>query len=205
MSKITVSRALVQLKLTDDKIVKAVNKFAPTTTKVGKKLRVNETEEEFQKRVKEELQSITALLELRKKLKDGIIQSNAITKLKVGNEDMTVAQAIEKKSSIVMKEALLTQIRKNFDASNITCTNENIKIQTRLDDQAKVLLGKDVKKESTEYSDFVSTFLKNNEYTLVDPLKVLDVLKKMESEVEDFKSNVDIALTESNATTSIEV
>ena len=48
-------------------------------------------------------------------------------------------------------------------------------------------------------------FKKNNEYTLIDPLKVADKMNALEEKISAFKAEVDAALSVSNATTTIEI
>ena len=44
----------------------------------------------------------------------------------------------------------------------------------------------------------------NGEYSLVDPLKIEEVIEKLDNEISGFKSNVDSVLQISNCITSIE-
>lgn len=44
----------------------------------------------------------------------------------------------------------------------------------------------------------------SGEYSLVDPLKVADIIEKLEDEISGFKSNVDAVLQISNCITYIE-
>ena len=44
-----------------------------------------------------------------------------------------------------------------------------------------------------------------NSYEVVDPLKIDELIAKLETEILDFKTNVDVALSESNALTMIEI
>jgi hypothetical protein len=41
--------------------------------------------------------------------------------------------------------------------------------------------------------------------SIVDPLGLADVIRNLETEIEDFKSNVDFVLSESNARTEVEI
>jgi hypothetical protein len=49
------------------------------------------------------------------------------------------------------------------------------------------------------------TFLKNNKAELVDPLGLQEVINTMEKSIQDFESNVDWVLSESNGRTMIVV
>ncbi len=47
--------------------------------------------------------------------------------------------------------------------------------------------------------------MKKNTYELIDPAGIEDYIKKLEKDIIDFKNEVDYVLSESNATTFIEV
>lgn len=47
--------------------------------------------------------------------------------------------------------------------------------------------------------------MKRNEYELLDPLNVKNVIETMEDCINEFESEVDAVLSESNATTIIEI
>jgi uncharacterized Fe-S center protein len=86
---------------------------------------------------------------------------------------------------------------------------------TRLDlanSQAKLRLDKLLEstfsKESTkvkpeEFESVTKHFLERNEATLVDPLDIRKVIEKLEESINSFEEEVDIALSESNAVTTI--
>ena len=48
-------------------------------------------------------------------------------------------------------------------------------------------------------------FVKENSYSILDPLKLEEKIVKLEKEISDFEVNVDAALSVSNAVTSVTV
>ena len=67
------------------------------------------------------------------------------------------------------------------------------------------ILGNKEKQTPEEVALHTDTFMKRNEQELLDPLKVKKVIEAMEGSVNEFKSEVDAVLSESNAKTFIEL
>ena len=61
------------------------------------------------------------------------------------------------------------------------------------------------KSQSDEYDAVAKPFLLNNEAKIVDPLDVKKLIETLEDGINAFEQEVDIALTESNARTEIEI
>lgn len=205
MSEITVARGLRELKSLKDRIEKAVNGVVLVTIKVGKKLNGNTTQDEFSAKAKAMWQQVNDLIKQHKKLKDAIVLSNAVTKVMVGAKEMTVAEAIEKKTSIVHLKALTDKLRQNFASCDREIERINDANQLRLDKQIEAMLGKEAKRDTAEYQNLVSAFKENNEATLIDPLGISKKIEELEDEIREFEDNVDIALSEKNAVTKITV
>lgn len=102
--EISVSHALVKLKLLDKQIDKIISNFKCTDVLIGKKLRNNKPIQDFEKDVKEEFQKLHDIISYRSKLKFAIVKSNANTEVCINNDILTVAEAIETKSFIKIKK-----------------------------------------------------------------------------------------------------
>lgn len=79
-------------------------------------------------------------------------------------------------------------------------------METQIDKIVESSFGKDSKQKinSDEYEAIAKPYRLNNEYGLVDPLGIDDLIREMEEEIAGFKANVDSALQISNCTTYIE-
>ena len=55
-----------------------------------------------------------------------------------------------------------------------------------------------------DFKEITDPMRTNGEYSLVDPLKIEEVIEKLDNEISGFKSNVDSVLQISNCITSIE-
>lgn len=199
MEKLTVTRALAELKLLDKRIEKTINENNYITYSVNKKLAVSTFTP------KESLQSVTDLIERRALLKAAIMKSNATTKVTIGKKEMLVIEAIETKQTIAYKQTLLQKLKLQQQSVKYEISKLNEKTQERLDKLLEANFGKDSKTKSDETDAIVKPFLDRNEPRLEDPLAIDSIIQELSDEILDFMSNVDYALSESNALTQIEI
>lgn len=208
MRKITITEALNELKLYDSKINKAIS----SASFIGAKKKTNDNigvvpTDKFISNAKAALQSVQALIRNRNILKAAIVESNARTMLEVAGLKMTVAEAIERKTSIDYDKELLLAMKSQYAAATATVRKENDKVDKKVDELISTLIGKDTAKKLDEVDQNAveAPYRAKNEFELVDPLGLLDVITAMETEIDEFESTVDGRLTLSNATTFIEL
>jgi hypothetical protein len=207
MNKISITRALVELKTLDKRIQKTLDNLEPVTTLIGNKLEVGiKNKEEFENNTKASYQSLTALVERKRKIKSAVVRSNAITEISVANEKMTVAEAIERKSSIEIEKNIRKKLAGKYSDKIKQIEKHNINIQGQIFKLLQATYSKPESEISKEDYDRIAVpFKENNEAKLVDPLEIKKKLKEIEEQIDQFESEVDIALTESNSRTEIEI
>lgn len=206
-NKISIHRALSELKTIGDRIEKATQDLQPVGWQIGKYPVNNQWEREaFQKSATEKFQSVTDLIKRRDSLKAAIVKSNAEKIVTIGGKEMTVAEAIEKKTSIKFQmELLATLTRKHADAVRyIDANNKKVEINA-LELAAKGLSKSNVKIGDDDVQKIVGNYLENNNAALVDPLGIAKVIDGLSDEIRKFATDVDATLSESNALTLIEV
>jgi len=82
----------------------------------------------------------------------------------------------------------------------------NEKVEEQLNVLLVTLVGKDGKNSSAEGVKEISDKYKaDNEWELVNPLKLEEKIKTLEESIDGFESEVDFVLSESNSITKIEV
>ena len=206
--QISITRALSELKVLQKRFDKEVSQLDVISVQHGLTLMRNSSvkPEDFSEKAKAQLQSVEALQRRIHLIKTKIQQSNAITVVKIGTQEMTVLEAIIKKSLIENQKDLLARLKKqlilandNFEAA--TMSNEN-KIAKQLEDATKnstVKLDLEVEKQIKASVESLYPI------KMIDPCKLSDKIKALEDEIEEFEANVDFALSESNALTQIEV
>ena len=200
--QMSITQALAELKLLDKRIQKALDNvtWADIKTK-SYPLDV----EKFGKMVRAEYQSFTDLVKRRDTIKRAVVKANAATRVKVGTWEGTVAEAIEYKTSIVYKKRLLSVMREQLLTAMQQFKEQQEAVDGRLEKLLHSELGKDVKTSPETITALTSSFRENNKVELVDPLDLSARTKELEEEIEEFETNVDWVLSETNGKTLIEV
>jgi hypothetical protein len=201
---LTITRALVELKTLDSRINKLIlnNYFIIYKTK-NKNYSINE--EEFKKNALSEYQSLNDLISRREKIKNAITLSNSKTLVTIGDKSMTVSNAIEFKATIEYKKSLLEIMKKQRQMVTIESENHKQRVQQKVDDNVKIICGKDSKPDANVIQTISDGITKGDPIEIFDPLNIDNIIKELETTIEDFSANVDYVLSESNALTSIEV
>ena len=198
----SITQALAELKLLDKRINKALGNV--TWADVKTKSHPVDTEK-FAKTVRAEYQSFTDLVKRRDTIKRAVVTANATTRVKVGSWEGTVAEAIEYKTSIFYKKSLLDAMREQLLTAQGRFKTQQESVDDRLEKLLHSELGKDVKTSPETITALTNSFRENNKVEIVDPLGLSERTKELEEEIEEFETNVDWVLSETNGKTLIEV
>lgn len=204
--KMSIHRALTELKLLDSKINKKIQNLQPVGYKQEDKL-VNGAykESEFIKDAESGYQAVTNLIYRKTNIKKAIMASNAITIVTIDGNSMTVVDAINYKDTVMYKRLLANNLLAKTNRVVAKITAENERVENKADDNVKVMLGTAIKHSDIEVKALTEPFIKRNKLTLVDPLEIVKKLEVLQSEVDTFEAEVDAILSESNAITTIEI
>lgn len=210
MSKISITRALATLKSIDTKIVKQTERLDTIAVTEGqgdfrKLVGKQGTLADFSAKAQTQVQSLTDLLTLRDSLKAAIIQSNAVTTVTIGGKTVTVAQAIEQKRSIVLRQNILAKVKSQVNLSNALLGKRTSEFESGLSAKLDTLLGRDRVTKGEDVEGISKPLRERGEPSLLDPIGMVTFSDKLETEIDDFLTEVDFALSESNARTDIEV
>lgn len=204
MPQISVTRALAQVKALNDKIERAI--AVPfITNQTGGKHSTGKAVQEIEVELKSNYQSVTDLIAQRKALKSAIVRSNAVTSVTIAGKAMTVAEAIERKSSIELERALLRQLKGQQAQVNLVVERTNVDMSKRLDQLLVTAVGKDRQASKAELDAITEPFKAQNEGKAVDPNDLTQKIDALSKDIDDFTLEVDYALSEVNATTLITV
>lgn len=204
--KMLVTQALNELKLLDSRIEREINNtgFVTTAKTADKKVTPSVTKEEYIASATAGYQSIMDLIQRRAKIKAAVVASNAVTKVTINDEEMTVAEAIEFKTSISYEIKLLRTLKTQYDRAKSVEVSQNQALEDRIDKYIETMLGKDAKGKKDDYSEMITPIRTANEYSLIDPLKIEEKIAALENRIEGFRSKVDAVLQVSNCVTIIE-
>jgi len=207
MDKMTIHRALSELKQIDARIEKAILAIEPTGVTQKDKL-VNQfyKKEDFEKEAKAKFQSVNDLIERKNKIKSAIVKANGVTQVEINGEKMTIADAINFKQVIDFKKKLIATLEQKHRNAKATAERNNKQVEDNALRLAEAALQKDnVKINDGDAVAITEPYLAKNQFHLVDPLKVDELVEKLQTEVNDFESEVDAVLSEINAVTVIEI
>ena len=207
MEKMTIHRALAELKLLDARILKAINSIETSGFMLKGKL-VNNfyKEEDFKSDVLSKYQSIKDLMDRKKKIKSAIVKVNGVTTVKISEYYMTISDAITFKTLIEAKKEMINVLKRKHSQVKTTIEQNNINVNANALKLAEAAVGKDnVKIGDSDFNSVTKPYIENNTMMLVDPLGIEKLTETLEKEVDDFESEVDAVLSEINAITYIEI
>ena len=199
--KISITRALAELKLTDKKINQKINELTPAYAL--KKEGVEEGTEDI-KRQAEKLQSIQDLINRRANIKREIVLSNAAATVTIAGKNMTVADAIERKTSIQFNKDLQRKLREGYYSAVQNAERHNDQVDQNADKQAQAALQSEGEKGAA-YEAVRRVFVDNNKAELIAISDVENTIEKIQDDIDNFEMEVDFILSESNTKTMIEV
>lgn len=209
IEKMTVHKALAELKLLDGRIDKAIAEGIYCVANKHSNDKINGIDiEDYKKLMQGRYDKVVNLIERRKALKKAVTLSNAVTKVTINGNEYTVAEAIEMRNSGILHE---DSLRKAMDKqykkalADIKTRNEG-ELEERAEDYVKAMFGqKEGKANTAEAEKLRNEFIANNSYELLDPLKINEKIETLEKHISDFMSEVDAALSTSNALTEITI
>jgi len=206
MKKVSIHRALAELKVLDAKIERAISEIEPTAIyQEGKKIGGHTSIEDFENSAKSSMDQATEFIKQKSVIKTAIVESNSKTKITINGKEMSVADVITHKSNIVFEKRLLEVLISKSNKSKGALIAHNEKVDANLQKLLEFSFGKDQTKVYSGDIDAISTpFKKSNSFQLFDPLKVDEKIKALQDKIMAFETEVDAALSESNAITMIE-
>lgn len=209
MEKMLVTQGLNELKTLESRIQRAINSANLVTLAktCESKVTPNKTKEEFNSEAEASYQSVIDLIARREKIKTAIVDSNATTMVEINGEKMSVAKAIDLKTSIIYRQEFLDKMKNQLRAAEGSVNLKNAAMEKNLDQLVLANFSKDSKgaAKPEEYEAIAAPFRKANEYSLVDPLSLEKKIEEEEKYIEGFLSHVDQVLQVSNCITSIEI
>lgn len=209
--KMTVHKALAEMKIIDSRIQKAVqNAHFVHSCKNGVDKINGMAIDEYWKDIESSYQKVTDLIKRRNAMKRAIVLSNAVTKVVVGDKEYTVAEAIDMKNHGM--DGLKYLLREMVYQYNEATTLFNNNSGDALEDKANQYVMNILKSQgdSTDKSDskqiqaLHDSYIANNEFKMIDPLDIAKEIEKIDNMIDEFNAEIDSALSVSNALTVIE-
>ena len=199
---ISITQALSELKLLRKRIDTVTTHAVFTTVKRATDLT---DAAKFATQAAASYQSFKDLMRRYNALKSAIVVSNATTKVTIGGVEYLVAEAVERKRSIEMEHNLLSTMKAQYTATQNEYERHQLAEQQRVDRLLTTELAKDAKTNVEVVQQLTATFLAQNKAVILDPLSLADKIAEMTRSLEDFETQVDYCLSESNGRTLVSI
>jgi hypothetical protein len=206
--KYTITRGLSELTMLKDRHQKEIMKMNLIAVKQGAKIRKPNSSYDEKSFIEQANQSYQSVLDIERRIlliKNQIDMSNFTTKVKIGDIEMTVQEALNMKRLIDLKQTRLMYLKtlksratSDYDAG----IEEN---RRRIEKMSQDQMSGGGSKAGDAEKEIVESVEKIYKMDFIDPIKLSDEIMKLEAEIDDFDNNVDYVLSESNSTTYIEV
>ena len=202
----TVHEALCELKIIGDRIDSATNRMFIIANKHSNKKIDGVSIEETVETIKSNYQKVNDLITRRNAIKRAVVDSNAKTKIIIGDKEYTVAEAIEmNKSGIYYQEQLMRTLNSQYIKNQNIVKMNNDAVENKADNYVADIYGN---KDSNNTADIEAArkgYVEAQSYELIDPINIKKEIEKLEAEIALFKTKVDSQLSISNAVTTIEI
>lgn len=205
--KMTVHKALAELKTLDDRINSEITGSIFVKANRHNNMKIfGKSVEEFRADTISNLQSVTALINRRNALKKAVVLSNAVTKVEIGDVQYSVAEAIEMNNHGM--ENLIDFrdfLRDQYTSAKRMVESENgEKLVRACETYIQATFGSKDRINNPDIETAQRVYMTNNAYDIVTGFDVEKVIKELTDKIDSFKSEVDSALSVSNALTVIE-
>ena len=209
--KMSVTRALVELKKLNSAIEKAIQDGLFVSVVVGqnesqKVYAGHATVEDTKKTIQASFDRVESLIKNRERIKAAIVYSNAVTKVTVLKRVMSVAEAIELKSTVQFRKDLLLGMKTQLTRATSTVESLNNKLDAEIQSMLSVVYGNDKGKVDPDvFNNVVKPQHKQKQASMLDSCNIRGKIEELEKEIIEIESELDFLLSESNARTEIEV
>lgn len=208
-TKYSIHRCLIELKTIGARIDKTISTGTYIGCKKESSQKVYNTilnENEFKNSITANIQSIESLIIRARKIKDLVINSNAVTTIDIAGEKITIAAAIERKKSIDKDKLYLKHLKRQYNEIVQTIDDKNSLMEETLNNQIYAMIGGDKSKiNSDEVLSYSKSFREANTWKEIDPIDIKSKIDCLEKYIETFESEVDYKLSTSNAITEVDI
>ena len=209
--KMSITRALAELKTLDDRIARAIQAGGFIQVSKGKDakrtlLRGATSVVEAERMIQGNLDYVDQLIRNRREIKSKIILANVMNRVTLAGEEMSVAEAIEMKNQLPVYSSLLKRFQEEYAEANRQVDVSNQKLMDTIEAAVSAAFGtSDRKIDQSTYDTIANSRKAEGEAALVDPGKLLNRINNLQKKVDDLSTEINFVLSEINSRTEIEV
>lgn len=209
--QISVTRALSEIKMLDKRINDKISLTGFVALSRGRNDQAtvvgsNNTVDYVENKIHSDVQQLQALITRRRMLKSLVAESNAKTKVVINNIEHVVQDAIEYKTSIKYETSVHERMVNQYRAAISERERQNVALNQKIETAVAQAYGNEKGKVTEDqYLAVAKPRLDEGEYNLIDPLNLEEQIKRQADQLNNFLTEIDFVLSESNARTMIEV
>lgn len=204
MNKITITRALSELKTLESRFNKKCSELTLTAVEVsGKLISPNNMylREDFEKKSRADYQSLIDTYNIICTIKSRIDESNAKTKIQVSGKEMLVQEVLVRKKYLDLQKNLLNRLKQDYTRTVNALDCEQKKLDEYLESLHTSLAGT----KETDYETIDKAARNAKKIELVDGCDIKSKIAELEKMIETYTKDIDIELSTVNSTTFIEI
>ena len=151
---------------------------------------------------------IVSLINRNNAIKKAVTKANAETYVKIGDEQMTIAEAIYmKQTGIELMRQLLMVMTSQYTKARTTIERNNGDALTQNCEAyiVKLFGAGDNKSVSADIEAAKAKYIEENTVDLIEGVDTAKAIETLKNKIDTFEANVDAAITVANATTTIEI
>lgn len=212
---ISITRALVELKRYEQRIAQALNNgtFSAVSFGEGGKTRVESinrmkvpgTVKEVEELIAASFQSVNRLILNRQALKAAIVKSNATTVMNFMGREITVAEAIEVKSSVNQLRMAHATISNQVTMAMSTVSTAEAKLAATIENLTAQALGGSGKVDAVAQEAISKVQYATHRPAVIGHEYAQNNLESLQNTISAINAELDFSLSEVNAKTLIEV
>lgn len=211
VEKMTVHKALSEIKVSSARIEDAIANGTFCGAKRNSSTKVGGVDLEEVKRIMQgSYDRVIDLIRRTNALKRAVSLSNATTDVKIGDETMKVAEAIFlKNNGTEYVNRLLEELKSQLSTASRQIDRSNGDLDVRAEKHIESMFGNLNNRDAMNCGEDIEStrniFIENNTYVLVDEIKIKEKIEAIQAGLLDFVSEIDSALSVSNAITNITI
>lgn len=205
--KMTVHKALAELKTLDDRINSEITGSIFVKANRHNNMKIfGKSVEDFRADTTSSLRSVMALIERRNAMKRAVVLSNAVTKVEIGGVEYTVAEAIEINNHGIENWIDFRDfLRDQYSSVKRMVESENgEKLANACENYIQTMFGSKDKINNPDIETARKMYIDSHSYDIVTGFNIEEIITVITKKIDDFKAEIDSALSVSNALTIIE-
>lgn len=211
MTTMSITRALTRIKTIEKQLNQLVDKEFVTTLAKREVDNVTDTYKEVLNKTKSNFDQFNDLFAELNRIKAAVRKSNEVTKVTIGGDELSVADALVYKNTIVYRSNFLEKIARENRTADSRVEQSKINYDNKFASMRESFISSAKDKDYSE--DYLNTVLTEEERRLKPAIvevkvsginNVNEFIGAERKRIDTFIEEVDYVLSESNATTMIE-